>query len=283
MGMTRFGKWNLRNSIFMATGAIAFSFASLQVPAQAQSSESHATSPSIPNLSGLYRHNVSIYSAPARGGVGPVGDMPGYEHEGADPWVGDHTNPLLQPHTAAEVERLSQLELAGGVNLTSYQLCQLLGVPLILTQRENVQILQEKDVVTIIHQRDQQVRHIYMNVAHSDLVKPTWYGESVGHYEGDTLVVDTIGQTDKTRVDRYGSFSTEEVHVIERFHINGEGALQVDFTVTDPNTFTQPWNATQYYRPSETPWEQIVCAENNRDAQTGVDYVGMPVDNTPDF
>jgi hypothetical protein len=236
----------------------------------------------IPNLSGFYRHNTSAYSAPARGGPGPVTDMPGFEHGGSDPWVGDHFNPILKEHTAAEVERLSQLELAGGVNLAAFQLCQPLGVPLILTQRGNVQLLQTPDQVTIIYQRDHHIRKVYLNVPHSD--DPlSWYGESVGHYEGDTLVIDTIGQKSESRVDRYGSFASEDLHVVERFHMAEDGRLQVDFTVTDPNHFTTPWNATQYYTPGLTPWEEIICAENNRDAKTGVEYEGVPIATQVDF
>jgi len=238
---------------------------------------------SVPNLSGMYEQRRSIYYPPAQGGTPPLGDLPGHERQDAEPWVGNHLHPMLQPHTAAEIERLSQLELSGGVNLTSYQLCKLLGVPLILTQRDNMQLLQEEDKVTIIYQRDQQIRHVYLNVAHSENVAPSWYGESVGHYEGDVLVVDTIGQTDQTRVDRYGSYSSETLHVTERYFINDEGALQVDFTVTDPATFTMPWGGTQIFRPSQRPWEMAVCAENNRDAATGDAYAGMPMDLTPDF
>jgi hypothetical protein len=262
-------------------GLVAGIVAALAVAgtALAQSPEGGA----IPDLSGFFRHNTSAYSPPAGGGPGPVSDMPGFEHSGADPWVGDHTNPILKPHTAAEVQRLSELELAGGVNLASFQLCKQLGVPLILTQRENIQLLQTPEEVTIIYQRDHLIRRIYLNVPHSEHPKPSWNGESVGHYDGDTLVVDTIGQTSKTRVDRYGSFSSDDLHVVERYHITEDGRLQVDFTVTDPNHFTMPWSATQYYTPGRTPWEEVVCAENNRDAQTGVEYEGVPIATKVDF
>jgi len=264
-----------------AYGAITASLLLIVGTAAAQSSEEHA---GTPDLSGFFRHNTSVYSPPAQGGPGPVGDMPGYEHGGSDPWVGDHSNPILKEHTAAEIKRLSELELAGGVNLASFQLCRHLGVPLILTQRENIQLLQTPDQVTIIYQRDHQIRKVYLNVPHSANFEPGWYGESVGHYEGDTLVVDTIGQVAESRVDRYGSFSSEDLHVVERYHLAEDGeVLQVDFTVTDPNQLTMPWGATQYYRRGATPWEEVVCAENNRDARTGVEYDGVPLATHSDF
>ena len=256
----------------------------LCVAVNATSAQSSDETAAIPNLSGFFRHNTSAYSPPAGGGTGPVGDLPGYTHGGSDPWVGDHLNPILKEHTAAEIKRLSELELSGGVNLAAFQLCQQLGVPLILTQRENIQLLQAPDQVTIIYQRDHHIRKVYLNVPHSKTLEPSWYGESVGHYEGDTLVVDTIGQKSESRVDRYGSFASEDLHVVERYHLAEDGSgLQVDFTVTDPNHFTMPWSATQYYRHNDTPWEEVVCAENNRDAKTGVEYEGVPIATRADF
>jgi len=224
-GYTLYWAWG-----YWAWGAITASLLVIAGTAVAQSSEGQAATP---NLSGFFRHNTSVYSPPAKGGPGPVGDMPGYEHGGSDPWVGDYSNPILKEHTAAEIKRLSELELAGGVNLASFQLCKPLGVPQILIQRENIQLLQTPDQVTIIYQRDHQIRKVYLNVPHSKHFEPTWYGESVGHYEGDTLVVDTIGQVPESRVDRYGSFSSEDLHVVERYHLAEDGdVLRVDFTVS---------------------------------------------------
>ena len=246
-----------------------------------------AGSRSIPDFSGFFAQNTSVYQEPADGGRGPLGYLPGHEVPPggrATVWVGNHLDPMLQPHNAVEVKRLSDMEASGGVNLTAYQLCRLLGVPLILTQRENIQLLQKPDRITIIYQRDSQVRHIYLNVPHSENVQPSWYGESVGHYEGDTLVVDTIGQNGLSRVDRFGSLASEALHVTERYRvIDGGQRLQVDIAVEDPNSITEPWYATQYYRRTAGQWEEDICAENNRDARTGQDYEGMPIATRADF
>jgi hypothetical protein len=250
--------------------------------------------PRVPDFSGFFSQNTSVYFPPANGGTGPVGDHPNYPHQQNSPitgklvreWVGDYTNPILKPHVAAEVKRMGEVELAGGFNLAAYQLCWPTGVPLVLTMRENMQVLQEPNQVTFIYQRDHLVRTVRLNVPHSKDVKPSWYGESVGHYEGDTLVVDTIGQNGKTRTDRYGSFSTPAIHVVERYHLADNGqTLQVDFTVTDPGTFNMPWSGTQKFRRTRGPFEEVVCAENNRDAEAvgKGEYANMPVDNTPDF
>jgi hypothetical protein len=257
-------------------------------------SAQNQAAPAIPDFSGFFSQNTSVYLPPARGGTGPVMDHPNYPHQQNSPitgqlvreWVGDYSNPMLKPHVAAEVKRMGDVELAGGFNLAAYQLCWPTGVPLILTMRENMQILQQPKQVTFIYQRDHLVRTVYLDVPHSKDIKPSWYGESVGHYEGDTLVVDTIGQNGKTRVDRYGSFSTPALHVVERYRLVDNGqTLQVDFTVEDPGSFNEPWNATQKFRRTRGPFEEVVCAENNRDAEADGkgEYANMPRDLTPDF
>ena len=85
---------------------------------------------------------------------------------------------------------------------------------------------------------------IYLDVPHSANVKPSWYGESVGHYEGDTLVVDTIGLNDKTYVDNFLTPHTNKLHVVERFRMTDAGrTLEVRFHVEDEGAFTTPWDA----------------------------------------
>jgi len=78
---------------------------------------------------------------------------------------------------------------------------------------------------------------------------PSWFGESVGRYEGDTLVVDTVGMNDKTYIDSYRTPHTEKLHVVERFRmIEGGKTLEVKVHVEDPGAFTTPWDAIQRYR-----------------------------------
>src|SRR2546421_509944 len=77
--------------------------------------------------------------------------------------------------------------------------------------------------VRILAQHDGDVRRVYMNVPHSANVKPSWYGESVGHYEGGTLVIDTIGLNDKTFVDNFRTPHSEKLHVVERYRLIEDG------------------------------------------------------------
>ena len=94
----------------------------------------------------------------------------------------------------------------------------------------------------------------------------SWYGESVGHYEGgNILVVDTIGQNDKTQIDRFGTTHSDKIHVVERYRLSPNGEeFEVQFTVEDPGAFTMPWSGRARFRSREGNWDEQICAENNR-------------------
>src|ERR1700693_5914411 len=111
-----------------------------------------------------------------------------------------------------------------------------------------------------------EVRHIRLNASHSADPKPSWYGESVGHYEGDTLIVDTIGLNDKTLIDNYGTPHTDKLHVVERFKmVDGGKTLEVSITVEDVDAFNLPWSARQRFSKvvDRGPLIEEPCAENN--------------------
>jgi len=123
-------------------------------------------------------------------------------------------------------------------------------------------------------------------------VRPTWYGDSAGHYEGDTLVIDTVAVRigPFATVDWYGTPHTEALHVVERYRLIDEGAaqggwdrdakenfrvqprpsdrngkyLQLQFTVEDEGVFTTPWTATMTYGRGLGGWAEAVCAENTQ-------------------
>ena len=87
---------------------------------------------------------------------------------------------------------------------------------------------------------------------HSANVKPSWYGESVGTYEGDTLVVDTIGLNERTYVDNFLTPHTDKLHVVERFRlIDGGRQLEARIHVEDAGAFTMPWDAVQRFKRIE--------------------------------
>lgn len=197
-------------------------------------------------------------------------------------WVGDHTNPILRPHVAEVVRKNAEADLAGTGPLTPTQLCQPSGVPNILNVLGHMQVLQTPDMVVFLYDRDQMARFIYLNQEHPKDLKPSYFGHSVGRYEGDQLVVDTIGLNDKTPTDRFGTPHSDKLHVVERYRVIDEWTtLQVYVTVEDPESFTTPWSALSAFRRGPAEWSYDYCQENNRKAEGG--YYPIPMDETPDF
>ena len=111
------------------------------------------------------------------------------------------------------------------------------------------------------------VRFIYLTDKHSSLddIDPSYHGESIGHWEQDTLVVDTIDMTDKSTVDKYGIPHSDALHVIERIRMTSKDALEDVVTMEDPKAFSAPWTfrATYARQPADTRLQEYFC-ENNR-------------------
>jgi len=184
--------------------------------------------------------------------------------------IADVTNPILQPWVVEQMRKANDEVLAGKVGFTARSRCWPHGVPgFLLYPVHPIFFIQTPKEVLMTWGQDFQLRRVYLNEPHSANPKPSWYGESVGHYEnGDTLVVDTIGMNDRTYVDNYRTPHTTKLHVVERFKLVGD-TLEVNVRVEDPGAFTMPWNAVQRYRrdhrPAEVPLHEMVCAENNGD------------------
>ena len=234
--------------------------------------------------------------------------------------VGDYHNPILKPEAAETVRKLGEesKEHFGFHNPRNQ--CWPSGVPFILASN-GMQIFDRGDHLTIIYRLDQQIRTVRMNATHPAKPVPSYYGDSVGHYEGDTLVIDTIAvkKGPFAMLDWFGTPQSTALHVVERYRlldydhakdgirrafkdntINPNGVppvndlnyrgkwLQVLFTVDDPNVFTTPWSATVTYGPQTTPpkgfgaWPEYVCAENPHKFGTE-DDVQVPTAKAADF
>ncbi len=236
----------------------------------------------MPDFSGLWERPPQAggraFQAPASG-PGPVMVVPDVNGVRA----GDYTNPILRPHAAAAVKAHGDSLRAGGIALPAWSLCLPAGVPQILGLSYPMQILQDPSHVVLINRADSQVRRIYVNAQIPADVEPSWYGYSVGHYEGpNTLVVETVGQNDRAVVDRFGTPRSESIRVVERYTISPDRSeLRVDFTVEDPETFTTPWSANVIYREATEPFVEQICAENNKHPSGG--NFPIPEDLTPDF
>jgi hypothetical protein len=196
--------------------------------------------------------------------------------------IADLNNPNLKPWAKAIMKKDNEEVLAGKIAFTARSSCLPAGVPGFMAYggANPVYFIQTPKQVWMVFSGDAQVRRIYLDVPHSANPKPSWYGESVGHYEGDTLVIDTIGQNSKTFVDPYRTPHTEKLHVVERWRmVDGGKAMEASFTVDDPDTFVEPWSGMRRYRRVEQDMIEEVCAENNEHL---FDYK-IPVASKPDF
>ena len=213
--------------------------------------------------------------APPRSGPGPVTSDPAHPYvsnfearrTGAKAnWrVADLDNPNLKPWVIEALKKANADALAGKAMFTREARCWPTGVPAMLLNPGRLHFVQTPKEVWIIQEADHRVRRVFLERQHSANLQPTWYGESVGHYEGsDTLVIDTIGMNDKSFVDCYRTPHTSQLHVVERFKlIDGGKALEVDFTAEDPGAFNMPWSASKRWKRVQAPLAEESCAENN--------------------
>jgi hypothetical protein len=230
---------------------------------------------------------------PPDGGPGPVKNDPRFpfcrNNQGCtvQPRMGDPGSPILQPWAQAAVKKSNDDVQKGKQAFAAQSRCWPGGVPNIMTYTaEPTFFLQTPNEVTIVYERGPNIRHVYMNVPHSTNPPPTWLGESVGHYEGNTLVIDTIGLNDKTFVDNYRTPHTTQLHVIERYTVAPDRkSMMATVSVEDPGTFTSKWTAGQRFilHNQAIADAENVCAENNDSNYFHEDEVPIPQTETPDF
>jgi hypothetical protein len=172
--------------------------------------------------------------------------------------IADINNPNLTQFAKDSLKKTNEDVLAGKPMWSRSARCWATGVP---APAQPMFFVQTPHQVSMIAQHDNDVRRIYMNVPHSANVKPSWYGESVGHYEGDTLVIDTIGLNDKTFVDNFGTPHSEKLHVVERLRLVEDGKyLEAEVLIDDPAVFLKPLHVTKRSRRVEASLAEWRCA-----------------------
>jgi hypothetical protein len=268
----------------------------------------------IPNLSGMWAHPYLTGFEPPASGAGPVLNKSRLPNGVANfqRLVGDYANPILKPEAAEVVKKHGEISLAGNGYSTPSNQCWPGGVPYVFWDFI-VQIIQQPDKITMIYRHGDEVRHVRINGSHPAQVTPTWYGDSVGHYEGDTLVIDTVGIKigPYAMVDMYGTPHSPALHVVERYRLvdyaeakdaldrndkeniratggaevdykdRGSKVLSLEFTVDDVGVFTMPWKASITYRRNKGEWTELICAENPREFDRAESSV--PQADKPDF
>jgi hypothetical protein len=273
-----------------------------------------APAASIPDFSGTWRHGTLPWLIPPASGPGPVTNKSRRPDDGTSDYaqlVGDYTNPILQPWAAQVVKKKGEISLSGEDFPSPANQCWPEPPPF-LFKHMAMQMLQRRDSIVMIFNEDHEVRQVRMNQPHPAKVTPSWHGDAVGHYEGDVLVIDTVGiKADRkfAMIDLFGTPYTDKLHVVERYQLMDFDAvkgdlerdakenwrpggpvnpnykdkyLKVQFTIEDEGAFTTPWTATMVYLRDRLEWPEVACAENQLGFYHDKD-AGVPRADKPDF
>jgi len=321
--------------LFVAVVSMAATPAMAQTPSAAGSagSEKHSAA-SIPNFSGTWTHPAFPWFEPPASGPGPITNLSRWAEQrpagpggsaalppseagisNYDQLVGDYRSPILQPWAAAVVKRFGEISLAGITFPNPSNQCWPFPMPFLYKQA-TVQMIQQPHRITMLYSGNNEVRRVRLNEPHPSPLTPSWYGDSVGHYEGDTLVIDTVGvKTDRkyAMIDLFGTPYTDKLHIVERYRLrdyddvkdaldrnNKENwlfqgdvwtrhragkYLQLHVTIEDEGVFTTPWTATLTYAPGPDRVAEGVCAENRMEYYHGVNSKesDVPRADKPDF
>jgi hypothetical protein len=286
------------------------------VPSADPSGTTTQSATSIPDFSGVWHRWLRPGLGPPPSGAGPVTNRSRLNGvSNYNQLVGDYTNPILNPQAAEVVKKHGDLSLSGVGYPTPSNQCWPGGVPYVFWNF-GMQMLQQPRQITILYLHDHEVRRVRMNQPHPVQVTPSWYGDSVGHYEGNTLVIDTVGVKlgPFAMLDMYGTPYSKALHVVERYQLldyeaakagierdakvntryprglnavdfdpNYKGKhLQVQITVDDKGVFTRPWSATVTYGRPLGEWIEHVCAENRHEYYSG-NETAVPTADRPDF
>jgi hypothetical protein len=223
-------------------------------PAIGRSSSDTQRAASVPDLSGIWGHTSIPGFEPPASGPGPVLNKsrirtgPQTGRSANNQFVGDYTNPILKPQAADVVKNSGEIELSGIPAPRTSSQCWPQPVPFILSNA-GMQMIQQPQQITILYNGvDNQVRQVRMNDSHPPRVTPSWYGDSVGYYEGDTLVIDTVGvKVDRpfAMVDWFGTPYSEALHVVERYRLLDYEVAKEALERDAKENFQFPWEAAR--------------------------------------
>jgi hypothetical protein len=241
----------------LALAALALAAAASAAPLVSAASSATPISPGSSRLAGLWN---------MRGYVGSAGRT-ARERIARD--VNGNIPPMLPWARDLLEKRVSDADQAGNLFANSAALCLPQGVPYMIfgAVEGPIQIFEEQGQVSLITEEGAEIWDIYLNQQHPprEDIEPTYHGDSVGHWEGDTLVIDTLGLNTKTTLDQVGMPHSDAMHVITRVRRTDADTLEFLVTIDDPKTFSGPWTRRVIYKKSK-PGErrrEYVC-ENNR-------------------
>ncbi len=212
-----------------------------------------------------------LASEPVTSSPDEAGDLTGvWMRADSEPYANYAFSEELPPMTDWAIERYQAAKPTFGENGVTvadtndpvYQ-CLPPGTPRIYFHPRPFEIIQTPGRVLISYEYQQLLRAIYTDGRpHRDDLAASWMGDSTGHWEGDTLVVESVNFNDRTWIDRRGVPHSDQLRVEERLSLNDDGQLVVDITVEDPVAFVEPWTGRKVFE--STPWtiEEFVCLDN---------------------
>jgi len=137
------------------------------------------------------------------------------------------------------------------------------GTPRVYLHPFPMEIVQTPGRVLMIFEYDHLIRQIYTDGrGHRTDLAPMWMGDSIGRWEGETLVVETVNFNDKTWLDRTGVAHSEALRVVERIRLVAEDRLEIDITMEDPVALAEPWRGQRYLRKTDWDIEEFSCMDN---------------------
>ena len=175
--------------------------------------------------------------------------------------------PVLTPAYAARLKAYADDQKAGKIQDSPSANCVPPGMPQIMGQPYPIEIFYKPGQVTIQIEAYQQVRHIYTDGRrHPDDPDLTYDGDSVGHWDGDTLVVDSVGFTTDTPLGlSYGLRHSDKLHIVERMRLKDQDTLEIVTSIDDPEALTKPWATSRIFkRHRDWTIAEYVCEQNNR-------------------
>jgi hypothetical protein len=186
----------------------------------------------------------------------------------------------LRPEAQVRYNKVIEDERNGVPYIATQAKCLPHGMPqMVYAAPAPIQILQTPGQITFIHELGRHVRVVYMNEPQAEDPDPTFFGNSVGRWEGDELVVDTVGLTEKTELDRLGLPHSTDLHIVERVRLISPDVLEFLIRFEDPKTFTRPWymRVTWNRQPKDVRVIEYVCADGNQnwpDANGNMSFPG---------
>ena len=234
----------------------ASAFAQIAPQAEATKAKKIETSTHTPDLSGLWTPRADGIKINTWDSSDPFGEKP--DQAPMTPWAAAKWKDARPPFGAKQTYE--------GINDPVQRYCDPPGITRIYMYPWEFTMIQTPKIVYILYEFTRVWRSIAMDREHPADPDMTWMGDSIGKYEGDTLVVDTIGFNDKTWLDHTGHPHSDALHVVERLRRVNHDTLELAIAVDDPKAYTKSFSGKKYFESTSSPMAESFCAYSEMDS-----------------